>query len=308
MLRIVFSTFFSLGAATLLFFSNPVQAEMVTVTVGFESLYDEIGRNTAWVSAGAGRDTQAYPEGFGSQKLTTDAYGSPILQTVFDVDGVSFHNNVNQSWGSWMGTGLSTKTDTVYNSYFNEMASMTGSGNNGSNVYGVIYGESMDGLPYDSPFLPSIWFEPGVELVSMAITNTVYTAYTLGNIDPNGFATPGGYLDLYIYGLDENGDFKGKVTQNLGSNYDILTDWVTVDLSSLTGSTELRFAFASDDILNHGGNSWLNYPVYFAFDDITYRYDDGTTAATPEPGSLLIFGMGLAGLGIARRRSRRKNS
>lgn len=280
-----------------------LQAKIVTVTIDFEEFADLIGPNSAWCSGEAGRpNSKDFPTDFGTSTTVTGPYGTPVRQTSFVSQGVTFFMNRDMSYGSWTGTGLST-----YNSYLNEMASMTGSGNGGSSVYGVIYGDSADGLPYDSALLPRIILPDGGDIVSMAITNTVYTAYTMGNIDPNGFAKPGGYMDLYIYGVDPLGELVGKVVQSLGSDYDILTDWTTVDLSGLAGASELRFAFASDDILNHSGYSWLNYPVYFAFDDIVYQYDDGIDeTVTPEPASLAIILAGIGGLWPSYRRFRRK--
>jgi hypothetical protein len=98
-----------------------------------------------------------------------------------------------------------------------------------------------------------------------------------------------GYFNLNIYGLIGGGLFN-TVTVDLGS----LTGWKEVNLSSLTGSDTLRFAFDGSD----AGVWGLNTPAYFAFDNLTYT----TNAPTPEPATLLIFGAGLAGLGLYRTR------
>jgi len=112
----------------------------------------------------------------------------------------------------------------------------------------------------------------------MAVTNTAYAWGSMAFGD--WIAAPSGYMDLIIYGVGADGQLVGEVVQNLGGPANgILDDWVSVDLSSLTGATELRFAFASDTRI-YGW--WLDYPVYFAFDDVVYRYQgDGDPGDDP---------------------------
>ena len=286
-------------------FSSTAQANdgWTTVTVGFEQYAEQIGTNSGWGGwvDGTLRDIpDTIPQ---TPTPTAHPWGYPGTQ--YTVDGVTFSHYGGSEYSFWAGSGLSTVTDNTEMWFTNDMASITGSGNNGSLTYGVIFGEMERFLSYDDPALPVIAFMPGVELVSMAITNT---AYTWGSITYGDWlAEPGGLMDLLIYGVNDTG-LVGTLTQTLAGyddlgQYFVLSDWATVDLSSLTGSTELRFAFASD-IAQHA--TWLDYPVYFAFDDITYRYwDETTSSAVPEPATLAVFSLGLIGLGIARSRQRK---
>jgi hypothetical protein len=157
------------------------------------------------------------------------------------------------------------------------MASITCSGADGSEAYAVVYGDSTIDLSYDSPYLPRISLPPGATIKSIDITNTVYTFSCLMGLDPYSFAAPlsqnGDFFNLIIHGVKSNGDLVGCVTVTLGKYENdelyILEDWQTVCLSSLAESTELRFSFDGSDV---GYGMWLNQPVYFAFDNLTYTY------------------------------------
>ena len=293
---------FIIGIAVACFSSVAnAQGDWVYVTVDFEQFADDIGENSAW--GGRVNDID-YIHPFDSSCPGFDdyqdlgwvagPYGTYMPSCLYTVDGVTFtHAGIGDTgfdgMGFWWGTGLSTATEGYNTSYYqdggwftNEMAALTGSGNDGSQVYGVVYGESSVGLPYNDDMLPYITFEPDVELVSMAMSITSYTWFSITYGD--WLATSGGEMYVVIHGIDADGGYVGTVRQTLAGfdddgNYFVLSDWTTVDLSSLVGATELRFAFESD-VAVYG--SWLDYPVYFAFDDITYRYwDENAIPVTP---------------------------
>ncbi|MDR3233627.1 MAG: DUF4465 domain-containing protein [Planctomycetaceae bacterium] len=293
MKRFVFSTVYSVVLSLLLIFSASVQAD-VKIIVDFEEFGDSIGSNSSW------NYLSDFPAGFGAEKQVESGYGGYTTELAYQSKGVTFYNQ------NYLGTRLSTVTDTAFRSYENDMASVTGSGNNGSKTYGVVFGDSEVGVGYDSPTLPRISLPTGALLDSMAICNTVYLDYLLhGEEDPYGFSRPmnqeGDFMNLIIYGIDPDGLLLNSLTVSLGNFTDgiltTLNDWATFDLSSLAGAEELRFAFDGNDI---GYGLWLNLPVYFAFDDLTYHFAED--ASTPEPAAMLIFGLGLAGLVLARRR------
>ena len=294
---------FILGIAAACF-SSAVYADTVTVTVGFEHLFADIGENSAWGGRVNGIDyIKPFPDSPEFEKVgdAPGPYGTVLSGTRYTVNGVTFSHagssDAGGGMGFWFGTGLSTQTNTEDRWFTNEMASANGSGNKGSSVYGVVYGDSTVGLPYNDPMLPVMMFMPGVELVSIALSSTAYATDSMTYGDQ--FAQAGGWMNLLIYGIDANGELVGTVTQS----YDeMLHDWITVDLSGLIGAESLSFAWESDDVLDMGpGMTWLNYPVYFAFDDIVYRYDDGNSSV-PEPATLAILGLGLTGLALVRKR------
>jgi len=282
------------------------------VKIDFEQFADQIGNDSAWGGRVGSWTFTSLQDRLPKESQTpapVHPWGYTGIQYTVG-DGVALTYWGNPSWSYWTGSALSTRStiDSGYNGFTNEMASVTGTGNNGSKTYAVVYGEStVDYLVWNSPYLPTVAITPGVELVSMAVTNTAYNWSSMhyGDQFTNQTVAEGGWFDMLIYGVDANGNQTGTARQTLGSDTaGILDKWVTVYFDeSFAGTTELRFSWQSNDILD-GYQSWLNYPVYFAYDDIVYRYWVGVddTNATPEPATLAVFGLGLAGLGLARRR------
>ena len=278
--------------------------------------YPQIGEDNAWGGRSGQFNINPFPSDFGQSHPS----GQPGIQ--YTVDGVTF--SYYGEGGTWAGVGLSSREDMgkmdskedMNTGFFHEMASVTGNASSGS-VYGIIYGSSEillnndkeAPLSWDNPKLPVIMFGSGVELVSMDITNTAYTVGIWKHGDLYG-TNPGRALDLIIYGVNAGG-LVDSLTVGLTWEDGYLDDWKEVDLRPLTGSTELRFAWVGsewDDLtwmlafldLYPEWEEWagihLSYPTYVAFDNIVYR------TAIPEPGTLAILGLGLAGLGLARRR------
>jgi Domain of unknown function (DUF4465)/PEP-CTERM motif len=173
-----------------------------------------------------------------------------------------------------------------------QFAAVPGGGPGGSGTYAI-------GAPSD-PKAAIINLPAGTTPVSMLVTNTTYDylSMTLGDKFGKVFGA-GDFLQLQITGYDALGHAVGTVPvflANYTSNSSLPVDtWMSVDLTSLAGAQSLGFTMTSSDV----GQFGFNTPFLFAMDDLTLA------TAVPEPSSLALAGLGLAGLALARRRGRR---
>ncbi|MDR2168730.1 MAG: DUF4465 domain-containing protein [Planctomycetaceae bacterium] len=261
------------------------KAEPQLVTVGFEEFANNIGVNWSWNGITDRPLSGLFPSGFlTSTGNTIDAgwniyvdeykYQTSDGMTFYfgGFDGVIFDDEIMSFWS---GVGLSTVTNTAYGNYLNDMASTSGAGNNNSQTYGVFH--SLTGIPST----PAITLPEDATLKSIAIANTVYTAYSLlyGDDASDGLINDGDYFSLYIEGQDANGNTTGLIEVVLGEvvNGNIILndgkDWQTVYFDEeFEGTTTLWFYLEGSD---DGGLGYgLATPAYFAFDDLTYELDD----------------------------------
>ncbi|WP_165226977.1 DUF4465 domain-containing protein [Aquisphaera insulae] len=246
------------------------------------------------------------------------------------IDGNAYNNSyiVDPMYGpSWYGWSFSTMTDNKTPGFLNQYSSITGGGADGSQTYGVALTYGSPALnnrlldPSDpqsiltNPFHPSdatIKLAAGATPDSIAITNTTYSYLTMRDGDGYGYAnafTKGDYQLLDIRGYDAAGKLVGTVDFYLANflsdnknDWYIVDTWNTLDLSSLAGSTELRFGIQSSQNDRTYG---VIPPAYFAVDNFTFHT---AAAAIPEPSSLVLALGGVAVLGAgsaARARSRR---
>jgi hypothetical protein len=133
-------------------------------------------------------------------------------------------------------------------------------------------------------------------------TNTTWAALSMR--DGDGFAKQFGgasgddpdFLSLTISGFDAAGLPTGAVEFLLadyrfadGSLDYIVDQWTWVDLGSLGAVKDVDFSIASSDT----AFGFVNTPAYFAMDDLVI---------VPEPHTGALLALGLAGLGITRRR------
>ncbi|MBN8603494.1 MAG: DUF4465 domain-containing protein [Planctomycetes bacterium] len=222
--------------------------------------------------------------------------------------GVHFGNSYNSSFGGfWNGFSYSNVINTTTPGFTNQYASFApagpGAGAGGSQNYAVAYSGSHAFFNLPSNTL----------LSSVSLANTTYAALSMqtgdsfakkfggvsGN-DPDFFRVSLSGFD----GLNGTGNSIGSVTVNLAdftfadnSQDFILSNWLTVDLSSIASSRSVSLSFASSDV----GAFGINTPTYVAFDNLTIT-------AVPEPSSFALLGIAGTGIALWRRRRCKANS
>jgi hypothetical protein len=214
------------------------------------------------------------------------------------LEGATFNNTYNSTYGSWSGFAVSNHTDTITAGYFNQYSAYTGGGASSAN-YAVGYYSTYDAVTTNVT-LSGLTNLAGKGAL---ITNTTYAALDMlsGSGQGGSKAFGGGsgndadYLLLTIQGYAAGlatgipvnfylADY--RFTDN-SQDY-IVDDWRFVDFSALGSVDEIRFSMTSSDNNQFGSLT----PTYFAMDNFL---------AVPEPSSLLIA---LSGLGLLARRKR----
>lgn len=216
--------------------------------------------------------------------LAPETYLDPFTSPGgFTSGGIFFEND-----GAFLGFSASTTTDTTTPGFLNQYSNVTGSGVGGSSAFGVAYADARIVLPFETI------------VQGAALTNTTYSALSMrdGDAFAKQFGGPTGsdpdYLRLLIEGFDGAGASRGIVELMLADyrfaddslDY-ILDEWVFLDLSGLGVVKSLELAWESSDV----GPFGINTPTYVAIDDLT---------TIPEPGTALLFGLGLTTLAVRR--------
>ena len=88
-----------------------------------------------------------------------------------------------------------------------------------------------------------------------------------------------------------------------GSDGNTLSDWATVFGDDILDATIVEIAVGVGTF-NQGQTGYFD-DVQFSNGDISRSYDFQAAAVLPEPATLALFGLGLAGLAVAQRRRRR---
>lgn len=186
----------------------------------------------------------------------------------FRSGNISFVNHYYPQSRTWSGFAYTNHTDTVTKTNSNPFSSITGSGADNSDKYGVFL---FSGIP-DTMFL-----ESPEKITDLSVSNTVYSYYSMKNGNPackkfggssgndqdwfklkltliNKDENKVGYIDVYL------ADF--RYTDNL-KDY-IANAWTQLDLSTFGFVKALVFEISSSD----SGPGGINNPPYVCIDYI----------------------------------------
>ena len=162
-----------------------------------------------------------------------------------------------------------------YYGWYELQMSVPCGGHNGSTNFAVHNGyvDFFNSQIYD-PVMQGWEFADGVERVvdHMYVTNTNYALNSL--IYGDGFnapATDETVIKIIAYGYNSQDEAVGSVEFTLCNGKDnMVTTWEKWDLSPLGKVAKVVFNFsASDDQI---GDYGLNFPAYFAYDDVAVQF------------------------------------
>lgn len=222
--------------------------------------------------------TAQFLEDFESFNLSPESYDNGSGGTGdFYFSDLILNNFYDTAWGGyWVGFSISNITDNTTAGIGNQYSSFTGSGANGSAVYGVAYDN------------PTITGSGGIIIDSFRIANNTYAALSMRDGDFFGKQFGSIYnANGVIDGTNGEDYFKvwaiahSNITSDKDSVEFYLADyrfadsaldyiydgWTTIDVSGfgfLTGS--VTFRFESSDM----SAGYINTPLYFVLDDIYY--------------------------------------
>ncbi len=243
-------------------------------------------------------------EDLGLAPGTVKADFSPA--TGFTSGGLSFNNSYSGFLAS--GFAVSSLVDNVpvdsptnsadFDHQFGAFspAGASGTGAGGSATYAVAYAFS----PTDDVIGLPVGYAPK----SIDVANTTYLASSFLNGDAfnHHIFAAGDFIKLNILGFSSTGTEVGSQSIYLAGDAQgdntYLTQFTTVDLSSLVGATSLGFSIDTSPNFTTDPNLGPNVPSEFAIDNVV------AVRAVPEPASWLLMVSG-AGLMARRLRARR---
>ncbi len=237
--------------------------------------------------------------------------GSGTNSNGWSSGGVFFSNSYNGDslptlgFDFWDGWGYSNVVNSTSAGFTNQYAAFPGGGADaaGGVLVGGRYAIAARSGGYFN--LPS-----NTLLSSVQLANTTYAALSMrdGDTFAKRFGGPSGddpdFFRVVLNGFDGlggTGALVGSITVDLADytfadntqDY-ILEEWLTVDLTAITGARSVALSFSSSDVDPIFG---INTPVYLALDNLTL-------SVVPEPTHLLMLIAGCSLLPCVRRRHR----
>ncbi len=210
-----------------------------------------------------------------------DGYGGSAQTGSWTSGPATFNTNL---YGP--GWSYSNVNDTTTAGFTNQWAAYSGTGYGGSGNYALANSFSPNGA--------YINFSELLFVDDLQVTNATYTGLSMR--DGDGFGKPFGGVsgndpDFFSVtftgysGIDKTGSETGSVVFYLAdfrfndnSQDYIVSDWNTVDLSSLGAIQSVSIAFTSSD----NGAAGMNTPAYFAIDQMRWR-------SVPEPAGMTLI-------------------
>ena len=202
--------------------------------------------------------------------------------TTFTTGGFTFENTYTAAWFSFTGWAYSNSMDMTTPGYNNQFSVITGTGENGSNQFGLCYVNGNNRM----------FAENGapLNLSGTYVSNTTYAYLSMRDGDAYGkkfgdSTDANGTIDgtngadwflLTIYALGIDSTYTGDSVNFYLADFRfadnsldyIVNTWEYVDLSTLGTVYGLDFKLSSSD----EGTWGMNTPAYFAMDNLTGGY------------------------------------
>lgn len=208
-----------------------------------------------------------------------DAWGSKNMVGTFKSGSYEFVNSFTPKWSSWIGCSYSNMTATSFADYTTDQwNSAAGHGAAGSANYGVIYGSS-------TPMEIIKVLDGDVEgriIKGMNITNSAWVVECVKN--GNGVAqkfSQGSWFKVTFTGVKADKStasvdyYLADYRSENESEWNCLTDWDWIDLSSLGKVVSLSVSFDGTD----KSSGYLNTSTYVCIDNVGCEKNTSTGIA-----------------------------